>query len=41
MGIEHRSTLKRVKDKIKNGKKMNYGKGMSKMLVNLFLNSKM
>lgn len=33
MGIEHRSTLKRIKDKIKNGKKLNYGKGAVKVLV--------
>ncbi|SES69275.1 hypothetical protein SAMN04488587_0621 [Methanococcoides vulcani] len=36
IGIEHRSTLKRIKDKIKNGKKLNYGKGTVKVLVRYF-----
>ena len=33
MGIKDRSTLKRIKDKIKQGKKLNYGKGAVKVLV--------
>jgi hypothetical protein len=36
MGIEQRSTLKRIKDKIKNGKKLNSGKGSVKILVDSF-----
>jgi hypothetical protein len=36
MGISHRSTSKRIKDKIKNGKKLNYGKGAVKLLVENF-----
>lgn len=33
MGIMDRSTLKRIKDKIKQGKKLNYEKGIVKVLV--------
>lgn len=36
MGIKDRSTLKRIKDKIKVNKKLNYGKGAVKVLVNRF-----
>ena len=32
-GIKHRSTLKRIKDKIKHDKELNYEKGMVKVLV--------
>jgi hypothetical protein len=33
MGIKDRSTLKRIKDKIMQGKKLNYGYGVVKVLV--------
>jgi len=35
MVIEHRSTLKRIKDKIKKGKKLNYEKGTVKVLLKI------
>ncbi|NPE31705.1 hypothetical protein HNV12_27860, partial [Methanococcoides sp. SA1] len=37
MGIEHRSTLKRIKDKIRCGINLNYGKGAVKVLVSRFV----
>ncbi|WP_406657355.1 hypothetical protein V7O62_02035 [Methanolobus sp. ZRKC2] len=36
MGINDRSTLKRIKDKMKSGKKLNYRKGAVKVLVKNF-----
>jgi hypothetical protein len=33
MGINDRSTLKRIKDKINQGKKLNYGRGAVQVLV--------
>lgn len=36
MGINDRSTLKRIKDKIKQGKKLNYKHGAVKVLVKMF-----
>jgi len=37
MGIMDRSTLKRIRDKIRKGQKLNYEKGIVKMLVENFL----
>lgn len=36
MGINDRSTLKRIKDKIKDGRKLNYKHGTVKVLVENF-----
>jgi hypothetical protein len=36
MGIKDRSTLKRIKDKIRQGQKLNCGKGAVKVLVGHF-----
>lgn len=38
MGIKDRSTLKRIKDKIRQVKKLNYGKGAVKVLVETYNN---